>query len=399
MTSLYLCYQSVREPLTRTQVIAYLEGLAAAGHRIVLLTFEPVRLGGDERRRLRAELRGLGIHWHHLRYHKRPTVPATAWDMGMGVLFGLLLSARYGVRLVHARSHVPGVMGLTLKRLTGARFLLDVRGLLAEEYVDAGVWPANGRLFRGTKRMERALVRAADAVVVLTHRAADLLRAWYPHELTETPIEVIPCCVDLRSAAPAGDGGGLDPVRRMVYIGKLGGWYWEEAMLDFVEVARDAMPGLRLDVWTQSDPSRLRELVGARALTDHVSIDSTTPDRIPDVLARADAGLSFIHPSPSKAASSPTKIGEYLAAGLPVVANAGVGDVDALLAGSEEDGPVGVIARADREGMREAAAALGALLEAPGLGERCRRAAERTLDLQRVGWPRYRALYQRLERR
>ena len=41
MTALYLCYQSIHEPLTRTQVVAYLEGLAAAGHRIVLLTFEP----------------------------------------------------------------------------------------------------------------------------------------------------------------------------------------------------------------------------------------------------------------------------------------------------------------------------------------------------------------------
>jgi glycosyltransferase involved in cell wall biosynthesis len=399
MTALYLCYQSVREPLTRTQVVAYLEGLAAAGHRIVLLTFEPVRLGGDERRRLRADLRGLGIHWHHLRYHKRPTVPATAWDMGMGVLFGLLLAARYRVRLIHARSHVPGVMGLALTRLTGARLLFDVRGLLAEEYVDAGVWPADGRLFRGTKRMERALVRAADAVVVLTRRAADLLRSWYPDELIDTPIEVIPCCVDLRGGAPDTARDDPAPELRMVYVGKLGGWYWDEAMLDFLEAARASMPGLQLDVWTQSDATRMREMVVARGLTGHVDFDSTTPDRIPEVLARADAGLSFIHPTPSKAASSPTKIGEYLAAGLPVVANSGIGDVDALLAGSEEAGPVGVIARADREGMREAAAALEALLGTPGLRERCRRAAEEGLDLKSVGWARYRAVYQGLEAR
>lgn len=399
MTALYLCYQSVREPLTRTQVIAYLEGLASAGHRVVLLTFEPEPPGAGERRRLRAELGALGVHWHHLRYHKRPTVPATAWDVGMGIVFGLLLTARYRVRLIHARSHVAGVMGLALKRLTGARLLLDVRGLLAEEYVDAGVWPADGRLFRATKRMERTLVRAADAVIVLTRRAADLLRSWYPGELIDTPIEVIPCCVDLRGSAPRAAEPDPAPARRMVYVGKLGGWYWDEAMLDFLEAARVSMPGLRLDVWTQSDATGMREMVVARGLTAHVSFDSTTPDRIPDVLARADAGLSFIRPTPSKAASSPTKIGEYLAAGLPVVANSGIGDVDALLAGSGEAGPVGVIARADGEGMREAATALEALLGAPDLRERCRRAAEEGLDLESVGWPRYRAVYQRLEAR
>ena len=40
MTVLYICYPSVQEPLTRTQVVAYLEGPSAAGLEIVLLTFE-----------------------------------------------------------------------------------------------------------------------------------------------------------------------------------------------------------------------------------------------------------------------------------------------------------------------------------------------------------------------
>ena len=31
MTALYICYQSIREPLTETQVVAYLKGLAGGG--------------------------------------------------------------------------------------------------------------------------------------------------------------------------------------------------------------------------------------------------------------------------------------------------------------------------------------------------------------------------------
>jgi len=50
-------------------------------------------------------------------------------------------------------------------------------------------------------------------------------------------------------------------------------------------------------------------------------------------LRDADAGLSFVKPCVSKLASSPTKIGEYLAIGLPVVSTTGIGDIDQLLSG------------------------------------------------------------------
>src|SRR3954471_13295393 len=91
MTSLYLCYQSVTEPLTQTQVVAYLEGLAAAGYRTLLLTFEPRRLSESEVEGWRRRLAAKGIDWYRLRYHKRPTVPATAWDIVCGIAVTLWL--------------------------------------------------------------------------------------------------------------------------------------------------------------------------------------------------------------------------------------------------------------------------------------------------------------------
>ena len=47
---LYICYQSIAEPLTQTQVIAYLEGLVLVGYQVILLTFEPGDLSADEER-------------------------------------------------------------------------------------------------------------------------------------------------------------------------------------------------------------------------------------------------------------------------------------------------------------------------------------------------------------
>ena len=198
MNTLCLWYLSLLDPLTQTQVVPYLEGLVQAGYRTILLTFEPRALTTAQTRQWQQRLAAKGIIWHWCRYHKRPTLPATAWDITAGVFAGLRIIHRHKVRLVHARGYVPGVMALILKRLTGAKLLFEMEGFLAEEYVDAGMWPPGGMLFRLTKRAERAMLRAADGIVILTRKAKELLLRWYPQEISTKPIVIKPCCVDMR---------------------------------------------------------------------------------------------------------------------------------------------------------------------------------------------------------
>ena len=114
------------------------------------------------------------------------------------------------------------------------------------------------------------------------------------------------------------------------------------------------------------------------------------PDEVGRYLAAADFGISFIRRCFSKISSSPTKIGEYLGAGLPVVSSAGIGDVDGLLGGGE----VGVLVDDfSRAGYESAARAVLALLDDPRTADRCRSVAHRHLSLREVGIPRYDRLY------
>jgi glycosyltransferase involved in cell wall biosynthesis len=289
-------------------------------------------------------------------------------------------------------------MALALKRLTGVKLLLDLRGFMAEEYTDAGVWRAGGTLFRVTKRVERRLVEAADAVVVLTHKAKELLGSWYPRS-ADKPVTVIPCCVDFRNLPTAPTVPANGTARTIIYTGKLGGWYLTEAMVDFVAAARDYLPGLRWHVRTQSDPAALHRLLDERELGPHVNVGFVPPESLPAELSKADLALSLIKPCLSKVCSSPTKVGEYLAAGLPVVSTAGIGDLDALLTdeGGEFGAPVGVLlTECSREAYRAALPQVLQLLDDPFTSQRCRAAAAKYFDLEKVGWPRYRAVYRTL---
>jgi glycosyltransferase involved in cell wall biosynthesis len=394
MTALYICYQSIREPLTETQVVAYLEGLAAAGHSMLLLTFERTAMGAAERRAQAGRLLRKGIHWRWLRYHKRPTAPATAWDISMGVLYGLWLARRRKIDLYHARAHVAGLMGLILKTLTGARLLFDVRGLLAEEYADAGVWPRGGRLFRWTKACERLILRHADGIIVLTHRGQSLLTAWYPREIAGTPLAVIPCCVD-RERAPVGAAVEAARPLTLAYAGKLGGLYMTAAMLQFFSLVKQTVPESRFEIWTQSDSGPLEKSLAEHGLGGHTFVGCSPPaELLLHLASQCDAAVSFIRPCVSKLASSPTKIPEYLAAGLPVVANCGIGDMDELIA---QEGVGVTVAGFSEEALRRGVEQLLELLGDREIRGRCRRTAEKHFDLERVGWSRYRGMYQQLD--
>src|SRR5437762_9654692 len=116
-----------------------------------------------------AELREAGAAWIARRYHRRPPVAATALDAASGVLSGLARA----VDLVHARSTVPAMMAAATAGARRVPWIFDVRGLLAEEYVDAGHWRRGGARFRLTAAAEARLMRAADGLVFLTARIRD----------------------------------------------------------------------------------------------------------------------------------------------------------------------------------------------------------------------------------
>jgi glycosyltransferase involved in cell wall biosynthesis len=400
--ALYLCYYNIMEPLVQTQVVAYLRELARCGFEIHLLTFEKERLDPSERSRIREELKRERIEWYALPYHGWPSLPATLYDIVRGAAKALSVSVRHEIPLVHGRSHVGAAMGLPVKWLRGAKLLFDVRGLLGDEQADVGRWTRNGFKYRLTKLMERVLFRKADMLVVLTKTIKiDLVQGEPSLRHRVDDIEIIPCCVDTRKFERDASRRlacrralGWDGKRVLVYVGKLGTWYLAEEMVRFFAAARLEDETFFLQVLTQSNPSPMkRALEVAGVPTEAYEIGFVPPRDVPSRLEAADAGISFIRAGYSKRASCPTKVSEYLAAGLPVVSTTGIGDCDEILGRPN----LGVaIERLDEREYRRAARALIKLLDDPATPGACRHFANRNLSLDAIGGPRYAAVYGRL---
>ena len=123
---------------------------------------------------------------------------------------------------------------------------------------------------------------------------------------------------------------------------------------------------------------------------------NVAPDDVPKYLRAADVALLLVRRSYARQAMSPTKFAEYLAAGLPVIGTADIGDLDAQIEGHR----VGVLLRAlDRDAYAEAIREMDELRRDPELAARCRALARSHYDLHDVGGARYRRLYEAVLRR
>ena len=402
---LFISYNGMLDPLGQTQVLPYLRELAKKGVRFTLLSFERARAfepaGVAKCEELRRELQTQGIDWHWLRYHQRPSLPATIYDVlaGMRKASSLVQSKR--IEMVHARGHIPATIALALKKRFGIKMIFDLRGLMAEEYVDAEHWREGSLPYRLTKSTEKQILAATDAVVTLTERIWPIIREWEGLRGRTPHHEVIPCCVDTaRFRFSDGERArrrselGLKDQFTIVYSGSLDGWYLTEKMADFFASVVRRNPEAHLLWLTTGSHDRVRELMNGRNIaTGNYSVLSVAAADVPSYLAAADAGLSFIKRCVSKVASSPTKNGEYLACGLPVIINEGIGDSDALV----DQWHAGVLIEEFSEQEYEAAAReIEAMAAAPDAREKNRRVAEQLFHLETVGGERYASLYERV---
>lgn len=400
MNILYISYDGATDPLGQSQIIPYLEKLTDYGIKFNLLTFDKQSLLKNRQKiaELKNKLALHGIHWRYLKYHKRPTVLATAYDLFKGIMVGARIVRLDKVEAVHARGYPSALIALILKKFFKLSFLFDVRGLWADEKADAGTWPHGGALYKLTKYLEKVFFLNADAVVVLTEKAKNIIEALSYYKYNPVKIDVIPTCVDLNrftiSETPDKLPGELKDKFVIVYFGSVGTWYMFKEMAEFFKIAKGSIKDAFFLILTPLDVNYVQKtLEKVDLMPGDFYVKSIPYEEVPNWLSIANISVIFIRPCFSKLTSCPTKLGESLACGIPVVINRGIGDSEELV----KQNRVGYIVESfDRGSFKKAIEEILKLKAENGnLARHCRQVAEKYLSLE-YGVDKYFKIYQKL---
>jgi len=321
-----------------------------------------------------------------------------------GILAGLYIVISKNVNIIHSCATVPAVMGYVIARITGKKFIFDVRGLMAEEYVDGGIWKRSNFLYKMTLYIEKKLLCHADKIVVLNENIKDfLINSNYlqKYDIKKKDITVIPCCVDIKKfnvesvlTETLREKYKLSGKFVFLYIGSVGTWYLLEEMIDFFIAAKILINNAHFLVLTHVDKNMVIAAWGKRGLSfSDITIDDAEFCNMPYYIKLADVGIFFIKPCFSKRFSSPTKLAEYLACSLPLVINSGIGDTRELVSNNR----IGVVINdfSEKEYLDKIRELLNFIREGKELSKRCRLTAEKYLSLD-IGVERYQGIYKEL---
>ena len=388
----YLTRNGLLEPLGLSQILPYLRGLSAR-RPISLISFEKPQDWSDAGAvgHMGHACTSYGIRWLPLRFRQGPPGFAPALAVLQLVVLALWQwRSRPVPVLVHARSYLPAAVALLLKRLTGVSVIFDMRALWPEELIAAQRLQRGSWLHWLLVQLERAALANSDAVVSLTQAGLDHLQQLYPRELQGQRLVVIPTCVDLERFRPNRD---VDPVAFGTLGTLLSGWFLLDWLSSWFAAVHGCEPLAPLRIHSREPEAQLRR---ALDLPLHqaqlLQLSALAPQAVPKAISGFKAVAMFFTPGVAKCGSSPTRLSEVLACGVPVVANDGVGDVGAVI----RNHGVGVLVpSATSQAMAASLVELQQLRRDPDLAQRCRRTATELFSLER-GTAAYERLYRSL---
>ena len=327
---LYISYDGLTDSLGQSQILPYIIGLSKQGYRFTIVSAEKEKVyacGKDEIQKICKEN---NIDWQPIKYTKKPPILSTIKDIKKIEKLAFKLHRQKQFKAVHCRSYISAIVGQKMQKKLGLKFIFDMRGFWADERIDGKIWDLNKQhyrlIYKYFKKKEKEFLQDADAIVSLTHSAKDILQNKWN---VKKPIYVIPCAVDTDLFKPKNNE---NLQLTLGYLGSIGTWYMLDEMLDFFKVLLEKYPTAKFKFITNENPDFILSKATKKGLEKkYFDIAAAKRQEVPTELAKIDIGIFFIKPVFSKQASSPVKQGEFMAMGIPVITNSGIGDTDSVI--------------------------------------------------------------------
>ncbi|MFM7300257.1 MAG: glycosyltransferase [Crocinitomicaceae bacterium] len=339
---LYLSYDGMTDPLGQSQVLPYILGLSKKGYLFHLISFEKP----DRYVKLKEDIQAFcdknGITWHPRIYTKKPPLLSTLYDVQRMKQLANQLHRIHNFGIIHCRSYLSALVGIGMQKRFNIKFLFDMRGFWADERVDGKIWNLKNPIFKLVytffKRKERKFFLEADHVISLTYAGKEEIISWKGLEHLNDKIEVIPCCADLMLFDPKqvdtkkresyAEELAISPTDFVLgYVGSIGTWYMLDEMLGYFRYQLSLKPNSIFLFVTGESPSTILSKASELGIEEKsIRVISVLHKEVATCISLFSASIFFIKPTFSKKASSPTKQGELMAMGIPIICNAGVGD-------------------------------------------------------------------------
>ena len=187
---LYISILGMSEPLGKSQVLEYLLDLRKK-YSISLYSFEK-DLSEKIISELSIKMDDENIDWHYQIYSNKHGIFSTIYQIYSSYKELQTIIKNQNIGLIHARSLIPTVIALFLKRKFNIKVIYDIRGFQVDEKAEVGRIKKGSLLYKVLKYIEHYAYTKSDSIVTLTHASIAYISRFTKKE----NITVIPTCAN-----------------------------------------------------------------------------------------------------------------------------------------------------------------------------------------------------------
>jgi len=287
------------------------------GWSCTVLSLEPECADQADLESLEHRVASSGIRWQHRPY--RPGRLGTVKNVA--AMAAMVRGLQHDTDLFHCRSYVGAFFPAFASAFRGVPYVFDTRGYWVDEKIESGRWFQDPATLAVARKVERYLYQRADGVVSLTEIAAeDVRHGRFGRRHSPERSVCIPTCVNYERFTMEKRQLPDDFLRDgpiVAYVGALNRSYEFRKSLQLFARILERAPRAKFLALT----SQVSEMT---SLADELSIPAerrlitrVAHDDMHVWLPWIDFGLLLlIEPNRAKRASMPTKLGEFLAAGV-----------------------------------------------------------------------------------
>ena len=315
----FISYDGILEPIGDSQVLSYAKTLSKK-YSIKILSFEK-KININNKTKITNkinELRKFDIKWKMLKYHNYTIILGTLHNLFNGILDNLIDIMFNKINFYHIRGPIPGISIIPFIKIFKIKFIFDMRGFWADEKVDRLGWNKKNILYLFFKKIEKILLNSSKFIVCFTSDAKKILINEYL--IKKEKIFIIPTCVDtdIYKFKIKSKKNNVN----FCHLGSIESAYNIEKLLKLFSFFLTIDPQINLIFYTNQNSKKLKEqILKYKIPKKNCIVISLNKKTLIKKLNNIDIGIFFCNNNFSIKGSYPTKIGEYLSCGVPIMCN------------------------------------------------------------------------------
>ena len=202
------------------------------------------------------------------------------------------------------------------------KILFDIRGFWFDEKKDFN--QINNFSYLFLKKIEKILFRSAHKIITLTKKSIKIISNNF--NIKKENIHFVTTFTDKKKYKISNIKNEKN--YKFLYLGSAKNSYDFDKVLYFMQIFNEYFKNWRFTAFSSHKNYILKKIKETNLKKNKFKVSTISTDKVKSKISNYNFVIYFIKPTFAKKASCPTKLGEIMFSGIPIITNYGVGDID-----------------------------------------------------------------------